>query len=162
MSNRQNQQKAQKQTSDEPVQAERIVPFKSGSLLHIAHNTHVVNIPRKMSKAELENPDYWTFQSNVMARFDRVQAQAVDGSQIAFGIVTYCRAGDVRVKFYESYDLETVDMPEVNMDGFTIKYGGFEEDWIIVNDKTGDTLARNKPTQEAAIQYLTDHFKSVG
>ena len=140
----------------------KIIPFKQAVLLHQTHNTHLVNIPGAMTRKELEKPEYWSFQNAKFQRFDRVEAQAVDGSQIHYGIVTYASRGDIRVKFLRTDELDPVAFPEVKMDGFTIKYGGFEDNWIIVNDKTGETLASDKATQQEAISYLSDHFKSVG
>lgn len=144
----------------EPMAHEAIQP-SSMNQMQFAHQVWSVITREALTVAELEDPDTWALCSAKLRLFDRVEVMHTNGSQLSLGIVTYAKGSKVRVQIYGHFPLHEQKHTEIEMEGFIVKWGGIDRNWIIVEKDSGEVMRENLPTDAAGVKYLEDHFKSL-
>lgn len=148
------------QKEDTPEVIETIHPQQMNQM-QFAHQVWSVITPNALTIKQLENPKTWAFSTSKFRLHDRIEVMAGNGSQLSKGIVTYVRGNQIKIQIYEHYKLHEQKYNEIDYDGFLIKWGGAHQNWIIQDKETGDILKGDFPTDQNALAYLKDHFKSL-
>ncbi len=154
------QQLEEQQVADSMPELTPVNP-KDCSLLQHAHQTHVAAIPTGVPIEYLEDTAMWPNVAGKFRNFDRVEIEAMDGSMFARGIVTAVSGTRAKVRITEYHKLATVNAPEIRMNGYIIRNGGFSRKWMLVDEETGHVLKEGLDSQSQAIQHLQDHIKSM-
>lgn len=129
--------------------------------MQFAHQVWSVTTREALTVEELEHPDTWALAANKLRLFDRVEVMAANGSQLSLGIVTFAKGTQIKVQIYGHYPLHEQKHNEIEYEGFIVKWGGLDRNWIIVEKDSGEVMKENLPTDRAGIKYLEDHYKSL-
>lgn len=152
-----------KKLNEVPVQ--EVKPFNERQVTDLvhAHKTHVITTDRPYDPDELENPELWTLiGARKFNRFDRLQIQPKQGTQLSFGIVLFKEGNKCLIKIYDHCVFEEIAQPEIKYRGYIIRHSGLERSWEIVEEESGALLRDNFVNQTQAVSYIDDHYKALG
>ena len=121
---------------------------------------HLLIVPTPLTTKQLESSDLYSNVATRMSPRDRVDVESVDGTMWAVGWVESKTQNMVKVKIREVFNMGDVIQEEINFMGFLIRLNAAHSTWNITNEKSGEQLSEGLPSQEAAVNYLQDYFKS--
>ena len=148
----------QKQDDNEVI--ETINPSQMNQM-QFAHQVWSVITTNPLTKEQLENPKTWAFSTAKFRLHDRVEIMAGNGSQLSKGIVTFIRGNSVKIQIYAHHMLHEQKYNEIEYEDFVVRWGGVDKHWIIVEKETGEVLKGDFQTDQNALLYLKDHYKSL-
>ncbi len=136
------------------------VQMRDCKLMEHAHATHSIIVQRPMTAKELESPDIYSNVASRLSLRDFLVVQSIDGSMVAFGLVTAKSGTAVKVWIYQVFDTGDVVQEELKFQGYLIRLNSINGDWSIYDEKDGQLVKEGLSNQEAAVKWLTDFFKS--
>lgn len=145
----------------EPEVKHEAVQPSNMNQMQFAHQVWSVTTREALTVEQLEDPATWALCSAKLRLFDRVEIMQANGSQLSLGIVTFAKGSNIKVQIYGHYPLHEQKRTEIDYEGFTVKWGGVDVNWVIIDKETGDVLRGDLPSDTAAIKYLEDHYKSL-
>lgn len=129
--------------------------------MQFAHQVWAVVTSNPLTKEQLEDPKTWAFSTSKFRLHDRVEIMDGKGSQLSKGIVTFIRGNSVKIQIYAHHQLNEQKYNEIEYEDFIIKWGGTDKHWMIIEKETGETLKGDFQTDQNALLYLKDHYKSL-
>ena len=136
------------------------IQVRECKLVQHAFATHSIIVARKSTIVELEVPSLYSNVAARMALRDRLEIQSADGTMLAQGIVVGKIGTEVKIKIYTMHDLGEIKSQELNFQGYIIRLNPVSGTHSVVNEATGEMVKDDLPTQESAVTFLTDLFKS--
>ena len=140
-----------------------ILPAKPNEFGLATHKFRIYSAiaPRGMQPDDLYNPLFWSHVANQLTMFDEVRVLAEDGSWVAYVLVTFRHANNVKIKMLNSEVLEDVsyEVPEENQ-RYIAKQRGMLK-WCIVDNETGENVFDRIPTQSKAYAKLESYLASL-
>jgi len=141
----------------------KIEPLRLGMLRQAEHafRTHEAIVSGELSGEDLENRHLWTHVAKRMSSGDHVWARADDGSFLVHLYVLYIQGSDVKMKVLEGYELDKIDLNEMedNSEYFIQLKGPLK--FCIVKRETGENVKTGIPTRLVAERELADFLKAL-
>jgi len=110
---------------------------------------------------DLEKPEFWKHVAVQMQMGYEVRVLAEDYSWVAYGIVTFKHANNVRVSIHTFQALDKVSYDTNGIDSrYYVKQRGMLK-WCIVDRETGNNVFENIPNQGKALQELDQYLATL-